>query len=293
MAVFRVKKTENYTVMSNYHLRDLNLSYKARGILSTILSLPDTWDYTLMGLAKISKDGISSVRAGVIELENAGYITRSQSRDEKGMYTKNIYNVFEIPISTKKVTDRTDKPVPSCDFPPTDSTPSENPTTENYTQLNTNRLSTYNLDINKSINPSHANINKDMIDKKNNPSPEALITYNKYKALIKENISYDDLIQIKSSHELSIIDEIIEIMTEIVTFNEHPIKISGYNIPAALIKKKFLEISYEDIEYILFAFSRHTGKINNIKSYLIAAIYNAKTTRNNYYDAEVKHDLYG
>lgn len=97
MSVFRVEKTKNYTVMSNYHLRDTSLSYKARGILSTILSLPDNWDYTLAGLAKIANDGAASVRAGIVELEKAGYITRSQGRNEKGIFGKNIYNVYEIP----------------------------------------------------------------------------------------------------------------------------------------------------------------------------------------------------
>ena len=85
MSVFRVEKTKNYTVMSNYHLKDTSLSYKARGILSTILSLPDNWDYTLTGLAAISKDGVASVRAGINELEAAGYIVRIQSRDSKGL----------------------------------------------------------------------------------------------------------------------------------------------------------------------------------------------------------------
>ena len=80
MAVFRVEKTDNYTVMSNYHLRDRPISLKAKGLLSQMLSLPPEWDYTLQGLAYINKEGINSVREGVKELEKAGYIKRRRVR---------------------------------------------------------------------------------------------------------------------------------------------------------------------------------------------------------------------
>lgn len=95
--VFRVEKTSNYTVMSNYHMMDHSLSYKAKGILSEILSLPPTWDYTLAGLATLANDGIDSVRAGVHELENSGYINRKRTRDEHGRMSKNEYVVYERP----------------------------------------------------------------------------------------------------------------------------------------------------------------------------------------------------
>jgi hypothetical protein len=321
MAVFRVEKSNNFTVMSNHHLKNQSLSYKARGILSTILSLPDDWDYTLAGLAKISKDGVASVRAGIQELEEAGYITRTQSRDENGMFTKNIYNVFEIPTVPTKPTDTTDKGTdtkadtksdtavetplcenqttdnsPLCDFPITDNPSTENPLSGNCTQLNTNILNTNKSSKDKSIYPSYPTDNEvdkiDRIDREHTPQTESMETYEKYKALIKRNISYDDFAEIKHNYDLELIDEIVEVMAETVTFNTKPIKISGYDIPPELVKKKFLDIRYDDIEYILFAFSRNTGKIKNIKSYLVAAVYNAKTTKHSYYDVEVRHDMH-
>ena len=76
MAVFRVERTNNYTVMSNYHLRDKNLSLKAKGLLSQMLSLPEDWDYTLAGLARINAEGKDAIRAAVVELEKAGYIKK-------------------------------------------------------------------------------------------------------------------------------------------------------------------------------------------------------------------------
>ncbi len=79
MAVFRVQKTQNYTIMSNHHLRNKALSLKAKGLLSLMLSLPEDWDYTTRGLASICKEGVDSVCATVRELEAAGYITAAAS----------------------------------------------------------------------------------------------------------------------------------------------------------------------------------------------------------------------
>ena len=87
MAVFRVEKNKGYTVMSNHHLRNKELTLKAKGLLSQMLSLPENWDYTLAGLSHINKESIDAIRTAVLELEKAGYIERSQGRDEKGKMT--------------------------------------------------------------------------------------------------------------------------------------------------------------------------------------------------------------
>ena len=89
MAVFRVERTNNYTVMSNYHLRDTNLSLKAKGLLSQMLSLPEDWDYTLAGLARINAEGKDAIRAAVVELEKAGYVQRRQTIDRAGKFGSN------------------------------------------------------------------------------------------------------------------------------------------------------------------------------------------------------------
>ena len=84
MAVFRIEKNKNYTVMANYHLRDISLSLKAKGLLSLMLSLPEGWDYTTKGLAHICKDGVDSICAGVRELEEHGYVVRERVRGAIG-----------------------------------------------------------------------------------------------------------------------------------------------------------------------------------------------------------------
>ena len=84
MAVFRIERTRDYTVMSNHHLRNGKLSLKAKGLLSMMLSLPEDWNYTTRGLAAICKEGVDAIGGALRELETAGYIVRHQLRDRQG-----------------------------------------------------------------------------------------------------------------------------------------------------------------------------------------------------------------
>ena len=99
MAIIRANKNKNYTVMSNVHLRDINLSFKAKGILSMILSLPDDWEYSIDGLEKISKEGRTAIRAALKELKDYGYlvVTKLPPSKENGGKYEYIYNIYEIP----------------------------------------------------------------------------------------------------------------------------------------------------------------------------------------------------
>lgn len=119
MAVFRVEKTQNYTVMSNHHLRNKDLTLKAKGLLSQMLSLPESWDYTLRGLSSINREKIDAIRTAVLELEEAGYITRQQGRDDKGKMAAIEYTIYEQP-----------QPSPHLDCPILENPNAVNPTSE-------------------------------------------------------------------------------------------------------------------------------------------------------------------
>ena len=97
MAVFRIERTKDYTVMSNHHLRNRTLSLKAKGLLSMMLSLPDDWNYTTRGLAKICKEGVDAIGGALRELETAGYIVRHQLRDQHGRICDTEYVIYEQP----------------------------------------------------------------------------------------------------------------------------------------------------------------------------------------------------
>lgn len=141
MAVFRVHKNENYTVLSNYHFKEKGLSLKAKGLLSLMLSLPEDWDYSVAGLVTLSKDGRDSVNGALKELEQFGYLKRSQAIDERGKFSGYNYEIFEQPIEAEKAGEI---PAPFTENPST-----EKPTTENPQQLSNKELITEILSTEK------------------------------------------------------------------------------------------------------------------------------------------------
>ena len=204
MAVFRVEKNKGYTVMSNHHLRNKELSLKAKGLLSQMLSLPEDWDYTLAGLSLINRESIDAIRTAVWELEKAGYITRRQGRDEKGKMTAIEYTIYEQPQPPAL-----DCPVlenPTADKPILENPTPDNPTSENPTQLNKELLKTnlpkkekLNTDVSSthsipfhSLNPSPL---EDAAQPPERKRKEATDAYSVYEEIIKDNISYDILKQ--------------------------------------------------------------------------------------------------
>ena len=96
MSVFKITKNNNYTVMSNFHLRDKKLSYKAKGLLSFMLSLPENWDYSMRGLEKISKENIKAIRTILQELEKNKYLVRTRKQGEHGRFYYD-YSIYETP----------------------------------------------------------------------------------------------------------------------------------------------------------------------------------------------------
>lgn len=102
--VVRVVKNCNYTTLSNYHFKDKRLSWKAKGLLSTMLSLPPDWNYTIEGLAALSGDGTKSTNSGLAELEKYGYLKRKQLRDGNGHFSLTEYSIYEEPIEVEEPT---------------------------------------------------------------------------------------------------------------------------------------------------------------------------------------------
>lgn len=146
MAVFRVNKSDNYTVMSNYHFKDKRLSLKAKGLLSEMLSLPDTWDYSLNGLIAINKENETAIKSALNELKDAGYviITRLNPNQTESKQFEWIYDIFEQPNQY-------------IGFQPIESQPIEVLSVENHTQLNTKEVNTKESNTNKGVRTSKAN----------------------------------------------------------------------------------------------------------------------------------------
>ena len=142
MAVFRIERTKDYTVMSNHHLRNHELSLKAKGLLSMMLSLPDDWNYTTRGLAKICKEGVDAIGSALRELETAGYIVRNQLRDQQGRISDTEYVIYEKPQPRQPETPRPDTAVPDTASPDTENPYLDKPDTEKPAELNIEKSNT-------------------------------------------------------------------------------------------------------------------------------------------------------
>ena len=294
MAVFRMERNTGYTVMSNHHLRNKELSLKAKGLLSQMLSLPEDWDYTLAGLSYINREKIDAIREAVRELERAGYIQRSRERDEKGRLRGTDYIIYEQPPNLD---------LPTLENPTLENPTQEKPTLENPMQLNkdiqrtnlskkekpnTDTQSTHSLPIH-SPNPSPFEGAAQPSERKRKEPNDA---YRVYEEIIKDNICYDILKQ-DMPYDHDRIDEIVDLILETVCTKRKTIRIAGDDYPAELVKAKFMKLNSSHIEFVFDCMKENTTKIRNIKQYLKAVLFNAPNTIDSYYTALVNHDMYG
>ena len=305
MAVFRVERNKGYTVMSNHHLRNKELTLKAKGLLSQMLSLPEDWDYTLAGLSLINRESIDAIRTAVWELEKAGYITRRQGRDDKGKMTAIEYTIYEQPQPPAAASPEPKNPTlenPTTDKPILENPTPDKPTTENPTQLN--------KDIQKTDLPKKEKSNTDLSSTDSipihslNPLPydgeaaepperkrkEATDAYSVYEEIIKDNIEYDHFVRY-GQVDKDRLDEIVSIILETVCSKRKTIRIAGDDYPAELVKAKFMKLNSSHIEFVFDCMKENTTKIRNIKQYLKAVLFNAPNTIDSYYTALVAHDM--
>ena len=270
MAVFRVQKTQNYTIMSNHHLRNKALSLKSKGLLSLMLSLPEDWDYTTRGLASICKEGVDSVCATVRELEAAGYIIRRRVRDKNGQMRDMEYTVLEEPQPPQP---EPGQAAPDCAQPKQAKPKREKPVQDNPAQLNTKRQK---KEITKNVsNPIRTADEREQ-----------------YRALIRENIEYD-ILSANNPEDTMRLDELVELMLDTVCSKRSSIRVAGDEFPAEVVKSRFLKLEAQHIQYVLDSLKDNPPHIRNIKKYLLAALYNAPLTIENYYAAQIDHDLCG
>lgn len=263
--VFRVNKTKDYTVMCNHHFRNKNLSLRAKGLLSLMLSLPDNWNYTIKGLTALSKDGRDSVISALKELEKEKYIIRRRLRNAKGQVTITEYIISETPI-----TDLPTQVKPTQGKPVQGKPVQVNPTQSNTNQLNTNCINYPS--INHSSNGQIENLNVENLTD--------------VEIEVKAQIDY---IRFVPTDRL---DEIVGIIVEIYTSHKDR-KIGGCVVPYNVVQNVFHKLDYDCIQYVMDCIEEQSkkSKITNMKSYLITALYNAPLTINNYYAAQCNYDM--
>lgn len=292
MTKIKIQKSKNYTIISNNIFKNAQLSLKAKGLLSQMLSLPDDWDYTVAGLTKLSRDGRDSISSALKELEKHGYLVRNRIRNSQGCIIDIEYIIYEFPLNKGSKPPKPENPkmdsiqdfYPRTENPKMDSLQNLHPETENpevenlesdsphsgkKTQLNTDILNT-----NKSIN------------NQSNQSSQVENVMN----LVKSQINYAEIIEFDSSLKVKC-DELISIITETLLSSKKTYRINNTDVSEALVKKRFKQITSADIYYIINSLDNTTSAIGNMRQYLFTTLFNAPATRAFYYSQKAQQNL--
>ena len=299
MAVFRIERTRDYTVMSNHHLRNHQLSLKAKGLLSMMLSLPDDWNYTTRGLAKICKEGVDAIGGALRELESAGYIVRHQLRDRQGRISDTEYVIYEQPQPRQPETPQPDTAAPDTDSLDTDSLDTafpylDKPDTEKPAELNIEKSNTQKSITHGSSTDSipFRDCAADCLPERKGRDVMSLTEIESYRELIQENIGYEYLCQQYETYREDL-DEIVELIVETVCAKRKTTRIAGSDFPHEIVRSRFLKLDNSHIEFVMDCLQKNTTEIRNMKQYLLTVLFNAPTTISNHYTSQVNHDLYG
>lgn len=279
MAVFRVDKSRDYTVLSNNIFKDRTLSAKAKGLLAEMLSLPESWDYTLKGLTYLFSDGLDSVRQGIKELEEHGYVVRERKRDEKGRLGDMEYVIYETPHKT--FSGDGDGTPPACTCPAPDAPVLENPTQAEPVQETPMQLNTNSSSKNESIT-YQSNPNQSF------PEPADVMGYDAAREIVMDNIEYDILCERYPRDRL---DEIVDIASEALCTRRSSFTLGKDTYPYSLVRDRLLRLNASHVEYIIDCINANTTEIHQIKPYLLKTLINAPATIASYYTAKVNHDL--
>ena len=212
MSVYRVNKTRDFTVMGNTHLRDKNLSLKAVGLLSKMLSFNDGWQFSTRGLATLCKEGPDAILSALKELEENGYLVRHRGRDDKGRMVSTEFDIYEMPQADLPHRDNPHRENPDVENPDVENPHRENPAQRNTIQVITQERNT--------LSKNYQSINLDGIDRMDERS--------EYEEIIKENLDYDILCQ-DPKFDKDRFREIMDIMLDAVCSTAPTIRINGEN----------------------------------------------------------------
>ena len=325
MSVFRVEKTRDYTVMSNYHLRDRTISLKSKGLLTQMLSLPEDWDYTMKGLALINKDGVGSVKSALDELEEAGYVLHRRIRNEKGQLKGTEYFIFEYPISPEEKERFSD---PTYSFPILDLSRCGDHTADRtgrehvfYTSAISEPITPEPI-LEKPIqvspildepaqdqpileNPAHLNINLPITQKQNTNSSNThsfpssgeerrseldADEIETRRQEIREQIDYEFICTASNRNR---VDELVETILGVMFEMRPTMQIGKRTLPTAYVRDRFRALTGEHIQHVLDGFDDNTTAVRYPTGYILASLFNSISTIGTDYAMRVNHDFYG
>ena len=251
--------------MSNHHLRNMEISLKAKGLLSVMLSLPDNWDYTIKGLSIINKEGLDSIRSTIHELELAGYVERKRTRDLRGRFHTSEYIIREKPVSPVSGN-------PTLDIPTQVPPMSGNPT-QISKEVRRKDQSITDLSITHSFFQAQSAEGMNGDEERNR---------------IKSQIEYDCMVQRYSKRQL---DELVEIMLEVALNRSQTIRIGrDQEYPREYVQERFSKINASHIERVMDGIEDNQTPVKSTKAYLLAVLFNSVSTIDHYYTIQANAD---
>lgn len=284
MPVIKNKTKGNFVNVYKGIVMDQRLGLKERGLMATLLSFPEEWEFTLAGLVKILPDGEKSVRSAFNRLIRLGYITKNQSRRKDGRYGTQVIEVNETPLISV-VTEGTlpvlqedraerllDAPLgsfPLTVYPAMEKRQQPKGISDKVSQLNNNILSNKELNNNQSIYPEE-------IDKLRNR--------------IKEQVEYELIVYDEPTIKEEL-EELVEIMVEVMISSAESYVLENETVPGCLVRERFSMLDASSMRYAMDCLGRNKTGVRNIKKYLMTTLYNAPVTVGNYYKQLVQHDM--
>ncbi len=255
MAVLKNRtKRENFLVVSKIFLQDTRLSLTERGLLATMHSLPDEWNFTIKGMERVLPDGEARISNALNGLEKKGYVSRAQSKEYGGKFGKNIIEIFERPFGGK--------PIPEKPF--TDNPVTGKPVPENHGQYNNKEYSTKEYSNDQSINHSC------------NGTTDGETDAELYRKQISDNIKLDWLLETAKTHsenEVLMVLEIYELICDMVCYPRVLVTVKGVQYPWSVVRKRFLELRYQHVANVLNKVIDASLDIKNMSAYLISTLY--------------------
>ena len=268
MAVLINRTQKNFTMISNSILRDKDLSLKDRGLLCTICSLPDKWEFSIAGLSAIIPDGKDAIASAIKRLEKLGYLVRTMSRNHLGKF------VSEIEVFTERRS--------AADLPERETrhgiTDAESPVRDNRDgSSETDKLPEYNTDHEKQKNKKDHIIS---ISQKTGDPEDGMTEKERmvqqYKDLIAENIHLDWLLEAarqKSDTEVQMVHEIYDVICDMVCYPHEKVFIRNTEYPWSTVKARFLKLTYDHVADVLDRVIDKDLEIKHMVPYLVSMLY--------------------
>lgn len=310
MPIYRTEKKNNFTIIDNRFLRSMELSLKAKGLLAMMLSLPEEWVYSIRGLAAICKENANTVRSTLNELETLGYLTREKRHDDNGRFD-HIYYIHEQSVFTEAKK-------PHVEEPHMEQPPMEQPCMVNAAlinkeesrkeKLNTEGSTTDQSNLSEgeeepplaalSFDGDENDYAMEWMDRVVTPtaessfcktwaSPHAGKSAEDYRRMISANTEYRVYAE-DPNFDCRRMEELIEIAADAAASTRPAQVIGGESVPTEEVRRRMLQLKGSHMEYVMECYRNTTTPVRNPKKYLLAALYNAPTTIDAYYEARIR-----